>query len=197
MDEYNRAYFDTDQYSQIWWGASRLALTIIKLIDNAASSGDKAFKNPAFIKSVLEFLLKSKSDMLTFVMNGGELSILCAQMHDKKNGNTVKPYRLVHYDGKSPEVAKTEYISEDEYKWRETARILAEAFDDAVTCVSAINGRTKAEISNRFLSGKKIGDIPDAPSGKKLISESDVGEITLEIKPDSSCGIEDICKKGE
>lgn len=192
MDEYNRAYFSTEQYFRVWWGASRLALAIIKMIDNTVDNQIKEFKNPLFIKNVLEFLLKSSSDMLTFILNGGELSIICAKMSGK-GGSTLKPYRLVHYDETTPENSKTEFISEDEYKWRETARILMDALDNAVTCVSAMNGRTKDEVFNGFLGGRTTPEIPPAPTGKKLITESGVGEIRLEIRPDSNVRVEDIC----
>lgn len=192
MDEYNRAYFSTAQYFQVWWGASRLALAIIKMIDNTVDNKIKEFKNPLFVKNVLEFLLKSSSDMLTFILNGGELSIICAKMSGK-GGSTLKPYRLVHCDNVTPEIAKTEFISEDEYKWRETARILMDALDNAVTCVSAMNGRTKNEVLNGFLGGRTVEVIPPAPTGKKLITESSVGEIKFEIRPDSNVRAEDIC----
>lgn len=182
MDEYNRAYFGTEQYRQVWWGASRLALAIIRMIDNTVDNQIKEFKNPLFIKNVLEFLLKSKSDMMTFVLNGGELSIICAKMSGK-GGSTLKPYRLIHYDETTPEISGTEFISEDEYKWRETARILMDVLDSAVTCVSAMNGRTKNEVFNGFLGGRTIEEIPPAPTRKKLITESGVGEIRLEIRP--------------
>lgn len=191
MDEYNRAYFGTEQYRQVWWGASRLALAVIGMIDNTVDNQIKEFKNPLFIKNVLEFLLKSKSDMMTFVLNGGELSIICARMSGK-GGSTLKPYRLIHHDGATPEASMTELISEDEYKWRETARILMDALDKAVTCVSVMSGRTENEVLNGFLGGKKIDEIPPAPTGKKLITESGVGEIRLEIRPDSNVRVEDI-----
>lgn len=192
MDEYNRTYFGTEQYFQVWWGASRLALAIIKMIDNTVDNQIKEFKNPLFIKNVLDFLLKSSSDMLTFILNGGELSIICAKMSGK-GGSTLKPYRLIHYDETTPEISKTEFISEDEYKWRETARILMDALDNAVTCVSAMNGRTKDEVFNGFLGGRTPPEIPPAPTGQKLITESGVGEIRLEIRPDSNVRVEDIC----
>lgn len=191
MDEYNRAYFGTEQYRQVWWGASRLALAIIRMIDNTVDNQIKEFKNPLFIKNVLEFLLKSSSDMLTFILNGGELSIICAKMSGK-GGSTLKPYRLIHYDETTPEISKTEFISEDEYKWRETARILMDALNKAVTCVSVMSGRTENEVLNGFLGGRTIEEIPPAPTGKKLITESGVGEITFEIRPDSNVRVEDI-----
>lgn len=191
MDEYNRAYFGTEQYRQVWWGASRLALAIIRMIDNTVENQIKEFKNPLFIKNVLEFLLRSKSDMLTFALNGGELSVICARMSGK-GGSTLKPYRLIHYDETTPEISGTEYISEDEYKWRETARILMDALDNAVTCVSAMSGRTENDVLNGFLGGRTIEEIPPAPTGKKSICESEVGEIRLEIRPDSNVRVEDI-----
>ena len=192
MDEYNRAYFSTAQYFQVWWGASRLALAIIKMIDHTMDDKIKEFKNPLFVKNVLEFLLKSSSDMLTFILNGGELSIICAKISGK-GGSTLKPYRLVHCDNVTPEIAKTEFISEDEYKWRETARILMDALDNAVTCVSVMSGRTENDVLNGFLGGRTIEKIPPAPTGKKPITESGVGEIRFEIRPDSNVRVEDIC----
>ena len=153
MDEYNRAYFGTEQYRQVWWGASRLALAIIRMIDNAVENQIKEFKNPLFIKNVLEFLLKSKSDMMTFALNGGELSIICARMSGK-GGSTLKPYRLIHYDETTPEISGTEYISEDEYKWRDTARILMDALENAATTISTINGKPKNDVLNQLIGGK-------------------------------------------
>ena len=150
--------FDSREYYFIWFGACRLTLSLLDLIENI--KGDKKLNNTKFIKNTLDFLIKSKSDMLTYILNSSLDGALfkVAPVRDNKGKATkeYKPYKLIYSDMTTPEICGTEFISEEEHKWRDTARILMNALNNAAVTVSAISGRSQNEIFNSFLGGAEI-----------------------------------------
>ena len=125
--------FDTREYYFIWFGACRLALALIYLIGDMKN--DRKINNTKFIKNTLDFLLKSKSDMLTYILNSGQggITFKIAPVRNDKGKSTkeYKPYKLIYSDSTTPEDCGTEFISEEEHKWRDTARILMNAVSAA------------------------------------------------------------------
>ena len=134
--------FDSREYYFIWFGACRLTLSLLDLIENI--KGDKKLNNTKFIKNTLDFLIKSKSDMLTYILNSSLDGALfkVAPVRDNKGKATkeYKPYKLIYSDMTTPEICGTEFISEEEHKWRDTARILMDAVS-AADVAPVVHGR--------------------------------------------------------
>lgn len=152
MPEKCRELYSCKQGSDIWFGATHLALALKDVIENI---NDKKLNNTKFISDILDFLLKSKSDMLTFIMNYQELNFKLYAVKDKKgNVKAWKPCKLRYGDRRTPESVGTEYISEEEHKWRDTARILMDALENAATTISTINGKPKNDVLNQLIGGK-------------------------------------------
>ena len=152
MPEKCRELYSCKQGSDIWFGAAHLALALKDVIENI---NDKKLNNTKFISDILDFLLKSKSDMLTFIMNYQELNFKLYAVKDKKgNVKAWKPCKLRYGDRRTPESVGTEYISEEEHKWRDTARILMDALENAATTISTINGKPKNDVLNQLIGGK-------------------------------------------
>jgi hypothetical protein len=169
-----RKLYDTQQYHDIWFGACRLALSLQELIKSIQN--DRKLNNTRFLNNILEFLLMNKSDMLTYIMNDNSIAFRLAPERDKKGKATGwKPYALLHDDGVTPEYAGTEFISEKEYKWRDTARIFLKALNEACVTISLLTGRDQNEIFNQLLKGQPIAEPePENSEEKKapLITES-------------------------
>lgn len=175
-----RALFDTQQYHDIWFGACRLALSLQGLIRDI--EGDRKLNNTKFMNNCLEFLLADKSDMLTYIMNESSIVFRAAPLRTSKGKVTGwKPYRLIHPEGgKTPEFAETEFISEKEYKWRDTARVFLEALNEACVTLGMLTGRDQNEIFNQLLKGQPIAE-PENDEEKKvpLITESPAGSVKI------------------
>lgn len=175
-----RKLYDTQQYHDIWFGACQLALSLQGLIRDI--EGDRKLNNTKFMNNCLEFLLADKSDMLTYIMNEGSIVFRAAPLRTSKGKITGwKPYRLIHPEGgKTPEFAGTEFISEREYKWRDTARIFLKALNEACVTISMLTGRDQGEIFNQLLKGQPITEPEDeAEESATLITESPVGSVKI------------------
>lgn len=174
-----RKLYDTQQYHDIWFGACRLALSLQELIKSIQN--DRKLNNTRFLNNILEFLLMNKSDMLTYIMNDNSIIFRLAPERDKKGKVTGwKPYAMLHDDGVTPEYAGTEFISEKEYKWRETARIFLKALNEACVTLSMLTGRDQGEIFNQLLKGKPITEPEgEAVESAPLITESPVGSVKI------------------
>lgn len=174
--------FGTREYYFIWFGACRLALSLLDLIE--IIKGDKKLNNTKFIKNTLDFLLKNKSDMLTYILNSALDGLLfkVAPVRDGKGKATkqYKPYKLIYSDVTMPEICGTEFISEEEYKWRDTARILMNALNNAAVTVSTISGRSPNEVFNSFLGGAEI-EVTKPGSGEKrtIITDTKTGSVKI------------------
>lgn len=176
--------FDTPEYYYTWFGACRLALSLIDIIGDLPNS--RKLNNTKFLKNTLDFLLKSKSDMLTFILNSGAdgVTFKVAPVRDGKGKATkaYKPYKLIYSDLSTPEVYGTEFISEDEHKWRDTARILMKALDNAAVTVSSISGRSQNEVFNSFLGGAAVENPePVGDRAGTLITETKTAGVKISI----------------
>lgn len=174
-----RKLYDTQQYHDIWFGACRLALSLQELIKSIQN--DRKLNNTRFLNNILEFLLMDKSDMLTYMMNDNSIIFRLAPERDKKGKVTGwKPYAMLHGDGVTPEYAGTEFISEKEYRWRDTARIFLKALNEACVTIGMLTGRDQGEIFNQLLKGQPITEPEDeAVESAPLITESPVGSVKI------------------
>ena len=174
-----RKLYDTQQYHDIWFGACRLALSLQELIKSIQN--DRKLNNTRFLNNILEFLLMDKSDMMTYIMNDNSIIFRLAPERDKKGKVTGwKPYAMLHDDGVTPEYAGTEFISEKEYKWRDTARIFLKALNEACVTLSMLTGRDQDEIFNQLLKGQPITEPEgEAVESAPLITESPVGSVKI------------------
>ena len=140
-------------YSWSWWGAMLLAKRIISIIQ----LGDKAFKKPKNIINLLEFLLKNKMDMLNFIYNEG-MDIGTVPIKDKKGKiKEYKPYKLI-WEANTPKkvVEELTFITPDENKWRDTAKILLEALNSSCMMLSIFTQKSPDEIFNLLIKGQDI-----------------------------------------
>lgn len=174
-----RKLFDTQQYHDIWFGACRLALALQELIRDIQC--DRKLNNTKFVNNVLSFLTEDKSDMLTYIINSGSMTFRIAPVRSKNRKiKEWKPYKLLHDDGKTPEFAETEYISNNEHKWRETARIFLDALNEACTTISMLTGREQNDVFNQLLKGRSIAEPEHNAEGKEpLITESAVADVKI------------------
>lgn len=174
--------FDTREYYFIWFGACRLAMALIDLIGDMKN--DRKINNTKFIKNTLDFLLKSKSDMLTYILNSGQggITFKIAPVRNNKGKSTkeYKPYKLIYSDSTTPEDCGTEFISEEEHKWRDTARILMNALNNAAVTISTISGRSPNEVFNSFLGGVDIETAkPDSEDIGKHITDTKTAGVKI------------------
>lgn len=174
-----RKLYGTQQYHDIWFGACRLALSLQELVKSIQN--DRKLNNTRTLNNILEFLLMDKSDMLTYIMNDNSITFRLAPVRDKKGKVTRwKPYAMLHDDGVAPEYAGTEFISEREYKWRDTARIFLKALNEACVTISMLTRREQSEIFNQLLKGKPIVELEGEEwESLPLITESSVGSVKI------------------
>ncbi len=162
--------FETREYYYIWYGACRMAMRIIEFISGI--QGDRKLNNTKFIKNTLEFLVKSKYNILNFIIS--EVGFKVAPVRDAKGKATkeYKPYRMVYENSAGPELYGTEFISEEEHKWRDTARILMKALDNASNTISVMNGRDPGEVFNSLICGKSVERPPECSGNdERLITD--------------------------
>lgn len=171
--------FETREYYYVWYGACRMAMSLIELIN--CIQGDRKINNTKFIKNTLEFLVKSKYNILNFIIS--EVGFKIAPVRDAKGKVTkeYKPFRMCysHVAG-APELYETEFISEEEHKWRDTARILMNALNNAAVTVSMISGRSQNEVFNSFLGGAEIEAAnPGSEDTGKLITDTKTAGVKI------------------
>lgn len=174
-----RKLYDTQQYHDIWFGACRLALALQELISGIQS--DRKLNNTKFVSNLLGFLLLNKSDMLTYIMNDSSIAFRLAPTRNK-NGKVTgwKPYMLLNDDGTTPEYSGTELISENEYKWRDTSRVLLSALNEACATISVLTGREQGDVFNQLLKGQPlITPKEESAENATLITESKVGSVRI------------------
>lgn len=171
--------FNSDEYYYSWWGAMLLAKKIKAHIEN--HKPNDILGKPKYIYSMLDFLLKSKSDMLNFIFND-DVTIMCSPIKDKKGKiKEYKPYRII-WAGIPKNVAeKLEFISPEENKWRDTARILINVLDNACAALSIFSGKDKNEIFNTLLNGNVIDRPPNGGCLHKSTDKIYCGNVKTEI----------------
>lgn len=119
--------------------------------------GDAAFKKPKNIINLLEFLLKNKMDMLNYIYNE-DIVIGTIPIKDKKGKiKEYKPYKLIWGVATSKKDAEElTFITPDEHKWRDTAKILLEALNSSCTMLSIFTQKSPDEIFNLLIKGQDI-----------------------------------------
>lgn len=158
--------YDKPEYHYSWWGGLLLAKALIVMLEN----GDSKLRRPLNTINLLKFLMESKADMLNFMYN--EDLVICTAPIKNKNGKVkeYKPYRLMFNSG-TPEklVKELEFISPPEKKWRDTAKVLIDALNNACGALSAITGKSPNEIFNNFLKGKAPPPEETSESNKSVM----------------------------
>ena len=173
--------YGKDEYHYSWWGAMLLAKRLVAILS------DDGLKN-VFGKSkntvnLLNFLLKSKSDMLNFIYHDGSVVKLSTVKDKKGRVKEYIPYRLAWESGTPIGTAKElDFISPHENKWRDTARLLMYALNNACAMLGVFTGRAPNDIFNELLCGKEI-ETPSCGADAADGSTDDIcgGNITAEI----------------
>ena len=143
-----------------YWGALQLGLWLIDILEST-DKNTKFMREPKTIVNVLKFFLRSKNDLLCFLCTKGNVGIRMMPVHNKK-GKVIAYTPLNSIFGsaiKIPEVA--EMISPQEYKYRDTAKILGDALKRACDTISILTGRDSNDVFNSLIKEDNI-DIPEA-----------------------------------
>lgn len=135
----------------IWWGASQISLWLIDFLSNDIDE-KRVMKKTETIINILRFLCQNKADMLNLLYNSKGISIKMAPLFDKKGKlKTYMPFSIVWKGYSKKQIEKCEFISPQEHKFRDTARILADALNRACETLSLLTGRDKNEIFNSLI----------------------------------------------
>ena len=146
-------HINEPKYRWSWWGAMLLAKRLISIIQQ----GDPAFRKPKNLVNLLEFLLKNKMDMLNYIYNE-DIIIGTTAVKDKKGKiKEYKPYKLMWDAATSKKAAEQlSFITPDENKWRDIAKILLEALNSSCVMLSVFTKKTPDEIFNLLIGGRDI-----------------------------------------
>jgi len=132
-------------------------MLLAKRLVSTIQLGDAAFKKSKNIVNLLEFLLKNKMDMLNYIYND-DVDIGTTPVKDKKGKiKEYKPYKLI-WGATTPKKAVEEltFITPNENKWRDTAKILLEALNSSCMMLSIFTQKSPDEIFNLLIKGKDI-----------------------------------------
>lgn len=147
--------YGKDEYHYSWWGAMLLAKRLVAVLSDEGLKN--VFGKTKNTVNLLNFLLKSKSDMLNFIYHD-DTAIKLSTVKDKKG--RVKeyiPYRLMWRSGTPVGTARElDFISPHENKWRDTAGVLMNALNNACTVISVFTGINTNEIFNELICGRDI-----------------------------------------
>ena len=172
--------YDKDEYHYSWWGAMLLAKRLAAVLSD---EGLKVFGKAKNIVNLLNFLLKSKSDMLNFIYHDGTVIKLSTVKDKKGRIKEYIPYRLMWQSGTPVGTARElDFISPQENKWRDTAKLLMFALNNACAMLGVFTGRAPNDIFNELLCGKEI-ETPSCGADTADGSTDDIcgGNITAEI----------------
>ena len=170
----------------VWWGASRLALWLADYLNDKQST-NKLMKNNETIANILTYLSQNKADMLNFLYSSSSVGLKLAPIRDKKGKiKCYKPVSMVWSGYSNKARDELEFISPQEYKYRDTAKILGDALNRAAEMLSLFTGKSKNELFNNLIAENDV-EIPDelgksVPVQKNeicavfVISESDYEE---------------------
>lgn len=173
--------YDRDEYHYSWWGAMLLAKRLVAVLSDEGLKN--VFGKTKNIVNLLNFLLKSKSDMLNFIYHDSTVVKLSTVKDKKGKIKEYIPYRLLWESGTPIGPAKElDFISPQENKWRDTARVLMNALNNACTMIGVFTGRYSNDIFNELLCG---GDIEktscDTNSNRVSTDNIGCGNISVEI----------------
>ena len=163
MNEFKE--FSTEEH-YTYWGALQLSLWLIDFLSGKYEADARILKKPESIINILKFLCRSKSDMLTFLYNKECISFKLTPVKDKKGKlKAYMPIKLTWGKASKRVIHENEVISPQEYKFRDTAKILADALNRAADMISLLTGRNKNDVFNSLIQENKENlDIPETLS---------------------------------
>lgn len=173
--------YDRDEYHYSWWGAMLLAKRLVAILSDEGMKN--VFGKVKNTVNLMNFLLKSKSDMLNFIYHD-DVVVKLSTVRDKKGKiKGYVPYRLMWQSGTPVKTARElDFISPQENKWRDTARILMNALNNACAMIGVFTGRDPNDIFNELLCG---GDIEktscDTNSDRVSTDDISCGNVNAEI----------------
>ena len=173
--------YGKDVYHYSWWGAMLLAKRLVAVLSDEGLKN--VFGKTKNIVNLLNFLLKSKSDMLNFIYHDGTVIKLSTVKDKKGRIKEYIPYRLMWQSGTPVGTARElDFISPQENKWRDTAKLLMYALNNACAMLGVFTGRAPNDIFNELLCGKEI-ETPSCGADAADGSTDDIcgGNITAEI----------------
>ena len=135
------------------------------------------------IVNLLNFLLKSKSDMLNFIYHDGTVIKLSTVKDKKGKIKEYIPYRLMWQSGTPVGTARElDFVSPQENKWRDTAGILMNALNNACTAIGVFTGREPNDIFNELICGEDIEKTYyDTNSDRVSTDDISCGNVSVEI----------------
>ena len=183
---------DKDHYA--YWGAVQLALWMQDFLTNAKSNDDyRVMCKPETLSGILHFLCQNKSDMLNLLLNKEGLALRMAPVKDKKGKlKTYKPISLVWNGYSRKQIEECELISPQEYKYRDSAKILCDALKRATDMIAVLTGNGRDSIFNNLIAGdppdmpETFGEVPTVTVRDRavffIITEKDYAEMVKEKK---------------
>ncbi len=162
MNEFKE--FNTEEHYE-YWGALQLSLWLIDFLSGKYYDA-KSLRTPGTVINILKFLCRSKSDMLTFLYNKEGIGLKLAPVKDKKGKiKAYMPTKITWFKDSNRVIHENEIISPQEFRYRDTAKILGAALDRAADMISLLTSRNKNDILNSLLAENKENlEIPETLS---------------------------------
>lgn len=150
---------DTLENRFVWWGASRLALWLADFLADTAKE-NQMLRKPKTLANILTFLAQNKADMLNFLNSSGSVGLKLAPIRNKKGKVTeYKPICLAWAGYSRRDRDEMEFISPQEYKYRDTAKILGDALNRAADMLALLTDKSKDELFISLIGGTEC-EIP-------------------------------------
>ena len=149
---------DEDKRHYCYWGALQLALWLVDLHESNDKSTEY-MRKPKTVANVLKFLCKSKDRMMILLLT----KKCCFRMMPvlNKKGKAIAYTPMIFTSNEWIDISDVkEMLSPDEYKFRDTAKILGEALRKSCETISLFTGRNTNDIFNSLLCGEEI-EIPE------------------------------------
>ena len=173
--------YGKDVYHYSWWGAMLLAKRLVAVLSDEGLKN--VFGKTKNIVNLLNFLLKSKSDMLNFIYHDGTVIKLSTVKDKKGKIKEYIPYRLMWQSGTPVGTARElDFVSPQENKWRDTAGILMNALNNACAAIGIFTGREPNDIFNELICGEDIEKTYyDTNSDRVSTDDISCGNVSAEI----------------
>ena len=173
--------YGKDVYHYAWWGAMLLAKRLVAVLSDEGLKN--VFGKTKNIVNLLNFLLKSKSDMLNFIYHDGTVIKLSTVKDKKGKIKEYIPYRLMWQSGTPVGTARElDFVSPQENKWRDTAGILMNALNNACAAIGVFTGREPNDIFNELICGEDIEKTYyDTNSDRVSTDDISCGNVSAEI----------------
>lgn len=162
----SETFKESEHYA--YWGALQLALNMKNYLQSASTKGKgdtRVLGKKETIVNILDFLCQDKYRMINFLYN--DMTIKFAPVKDKTGKlKAYKPIQILFHECSKKKLEEIELISENEYKYRNTARILADALEKAVNMICLTTGRDSNDIFNQLIQSEDI-EIPETMTESK------------------------------